>query len=118
MQTRTWWGRGGALALALLAACASGDGPTGGMRPPGPGPGPGPGPWPSRDGAAPSPDGGAPPGGDLPPATCTTDLAGALDAMGVPGAVAGITKHGRLVCVTAAGQANIEYGRPVTADTV
>jgi CubicO group peptidase (beta-lactamase class C family) len=61
-------------------------------------------------------------GDDEPPVTdvpaCTTDVAGAIAGMRVPGAAAGIVKDGALSCVSVAGDANIEAGREVTPDTV
>jgi CubicO group peptidase (beta-lactamase class C family) len=60
-------------------------------------------------------------GDDAPPTevpACATDVADALAGLRVPGAVAGIVKDGELHCVSAAGDANLEEGREVTADTV
>src|SRR5262249_59473276 len=59
----------------------------------------------------------APPGAAQ-PATCKTDLASQLQRLDVPGLAAGIVKNGRLVCTGAAGMANIEQKKPVTADTL
>ena len=67
--------------------------------------------------------GGADDGGDdAPPVTavpaCTTDVAGALGTLRVPGVAAGIVTGGELRCVSVAGDANIEAGRAVTPETV
>jgi CubicO group peptidase (beta-lactamase class C family) len=56
-------------------------------------------------------------GGDEAVPTCSTDLQGELDRLGVPGLSAGIIANGRLVCAAVAGVADIEQGRPVTVDT-
>jgi CubicO group peptidase (beta-lactamase class C family) len=50
--------------------------------------------------------------------TCKTNLTRQLRTLDVPGLAAAIVKHGRLVCVAAAGLANIEQERPVAPDTL
>ena len=49
---------------------------------------------------------------------CATDLENQLEALDVPGLSAAIVKHGKIVCASAAGMANIEENRPVTPDTL
>jgi CubicO group peptidase (beta-lactamase class C family) len=50
--------------------------------------------------------------------TCRTNLVRQLRTLDVPGLAAAIVKSGRIVCVAAAGLANIEQEKPVTADTL
>jgi len=49
---------------------------------------------------------------------CRTNLARQLRALDVPALAAAIVKHGRLVCASAAGMANIEQEQPATPDTL
>jgi CubicO group peptidase (beta-lactamase class C family) len=94
--------------FALVAACSS---PPAVDAPPAP------------DTAAPHADAGAgvdaaPEAGFVPVQTCRTDLKSQLALVGAPGLAAAIVKNGRLVCTAAAGLANIQEGRAVTADTL
>jgi CubicO group peptidase (beta-lactamase class C family) len=54
----------------------------------------------------------------VPLPTCKTNLAPQLRTLNVPGLAAAIVKHGRIVCVAAAGLADIEQDKPVTPDTL
>jgi CubicO group peptidase (beta-lactamase class C family) len=49
---------------------------------------------------------------------CRTNLARQLGALDVPALAAAIVKHGRVVCASAAGMANIEQEQPATPDTL
>src|SRR5690349_3250215 len=49
---------------------------------------------------------------------CTTDVAGALAGLRVPGVSAAIVKHGAVACTAVAGDARIETGEPVAPDTI
>jgi CubicO group peptidase (beta-lactamase class C family) len=49
---------------------------------------------------------------------CTTDLEGQLETLDVPGLSAAIVKHGKIVCASAAGMADVQENRPVTPDTL
>src|SRR5262245_55098193 len=50
--------------------------------------------------------------------TCSTDVAGALVGLKVPGVSAAIVKHGALACTAVAGSARIESDQAVTPDTI
>jgi CubicO group peptidase (beta-lactamase class C family) len=50
--------------------------------------------------------------------TCRTNLARQLRPLDVPGLAAAIVKKGKIVCVAAAGMADIEQQKPVTPDTL
>lgn len=55
-------------------------------------------------------------GPDVP--TCSTDVAGALAGLRVPGVSAAIVKHGAVACTAVAGSARIETDQAVTPDTI